>query len=273
MKRLLFCLLLCAAWLGAAAQTPVEIELWPDGPPEANGLSGAEVIPTDAPGRVANVSRAMLYVYPADPAKNTGAAVVIAPGGAYRRLSIEHEGHQIARWLAANGITGVVLKYRMPNGHPEVPLDDAEQAMRVVRQRAAEWGIDVAKVGFSGSSSGGHLASSMSTLYTEDTRPDFAILIYPAIHGRPQGGDLERFSADKNVTAQTPKTLIFVSADDGLAPQSAIYWQALTAQKVPSALYIFPSGGHGWGFNTDFAYHEELKHLYLKWLKEMKIVP
>ncbi len=262
---------LLLAGVSLSAQTPIEIKVWPDGPPESNGLSGPEVIPDDAPGRVANVSDPILYVYPAS-GKNTGAAVIIAPGGAYRRLAIQHEGHQIAQWLATNGITGIVLKYRMPNGHPEVPLDDAKQAVRIVRQRGAEWGVNPAKVGFSGNSAGGHLTSSISTLYTDDSRPDFAILFYPVIQRGPQGGDPERFASDKQVTAQTPPSLMFVSADDGLAPQSAIYFQALKAKKVPSALYIFPSGGHGWGFNADFAYHEEWKHLYLKWLKEIKVI-
>ncbi len=275
MKTIQSLLLAAALLIGVSlqAQTPIEIKVWPDGAPEANGLTGPETEPAE--GRVGNVSDPILYVYPANKAKNTGAAVIIAPGGAYIRLAIQHEGHQIAQWLSENGITGIVLKYRMPNGHPEVPLDDAKESMRIVRQRAVEWGVNPAKVGFSGNSAGGHLASSISTLYTEGTRPDFAILFYPAIQSTGMlaaGADPDRFSADKKVTEDTPPSLIFVCADDRLAPQSAIYFQALNAKKVPSALYIFPRGGHGFGFNSDFEYHEEWKHLYLKWLKDIKII-
>lgn len=131
--------------------------------PHSNGIATPEREPE--PNRIADVSQAVLYIFPADPAKATGQAVVICPGGGYVKLCIDYEGYDMAKWFAANGITAAVLKYRMPNGHPEVPLEDVEQALRIMMGlEAGATGFTAGKVGIVGSSAGGHLAASASTL-------------------------------------------------------------------------------------------------------------
>lgn len=267
------------------AQAPIELPVWPDGAPNDNGLTGPEVV-TD--GRVSNISEATLTIYPADPAKNTGAAVILCPGGGYTRESIDHEGREVAAWLAANGITGAVLKYRLPNGHHEVPLSDALEAIRILRIRGAEWGVVPYRIGIAGFSAGGHLSASAATLYEgEESRPDFAVLFYPVISfseatGRSRGlpslmGEnpsreiLERYSLDLHVDERTPPTLLFHSDDDPgvLTLHSGLFYAALKRHKVHGSIHVFPSGGHGWGFRPDFVYHEEWKTLLLKWLDDM----
>lgn len=177
MRKILFLSLLFAATM-LSAQSPVELPLWPDGAPNTNGLTGEQ---EDLKGgRVANVTHPSITVY--RPAKPNGMAVIMCPGGGYARLAMKHEGHDMAAWFTTQGITYAVLKYRMPNGHNEVPLSDAEQAIRLVRKHAGEWGVNPGRIGIMGASAGGHLAASLATLYGSDaTRPDFQILFYPVI--------------------------------------------------------------------------------------------
>lgn len=134
MRKILFLSLLFAATM-LSAQSPVELPLWPDGAPNTNGLTGEQ---EDLKGgRVANVTHPSITVY--RPAKPNGMAVIMCPGGGYARLAMNHEGHDMAAWFTTQGITYAVLKYRMPNGHNEIPLSDAEQAIRLVRKHAGEW--------------------------------------------------------------------------------------------------------------------------------------
>jgi acetyl esterase/lipase len=282
-------LLLVAAILAGgtlSAQVPAAIKLWPQGAPNSNGLTGPDK-PLEN-GRVENVTDPEIYLYPADAQKNTGAAIILCPGGGYVRLAMNHEGHDIARWLAMNGITGIVLKYRMPNGHPDVPLSDAQQAIRWVREQGGKWGVDPRKVGIAGNSAGGHLAATAATHFDEATRPDFAVLFYPVISFDPtishrgSAGSLlgpnpsqellDLYSNEKQVTAETPPTILFHSDDDRAVPvqNSLVFYGAMKRHKVLGTLYVFPSGGHGWGYTPEFRYHEEWKTLLLKWLKEMK---
>ena len=154
-------LTLTLAWLMSTmllfAQKPVEIPLWPDGAPNDNGLEGIVIFDQQelAP-------QPTITVYPAS--QPDGMAIIMCPGGGYYGLATHHEGHDMAAWFNAQGITYVVLTYRMPNGHKEVPLTDAEQAIRLVRQRANEWGINPRQVGIMGASAGGHLAASLANL-------------------------------------------------------------------------------------------------------------
>ncbi len=286
MKKILTAVLATLA-LTATAQQPKGIPVWPDGAPQSNGLSGEEQWTKN--GRITNVSVPEIYVYPADPAKNTGAALILCPGGGYLHLAMNHEGHEMAQWLAQNGITGIVLKYRMPNGHADVPLSDAAQAVRIVRSRAVEWGVNPQKVGIGGASAGGHLAATLATHFDAQTRPDFAVLFYPVISfdskiahsgsavnlvGKSLDPKLvELYSNEKQVTPETPPTVLFLSDDDRTVPpmNSIAFYQSLKANKVPASLYIFPQGGHGWGFNPHFRYHENWKDLLLKWLADRKI--
>ena len=200
-------------------------------------------------------------------------AVVICPGGGYAGLAIQHEGSEFAKWLNGQGITAFVLKYRMPNKHKEVPLDDAQQAMRYVRKHANEFGIDANKVGIAGFSAGGHLAATTSTHYTTEgtsTKPDFSILFYPVItmematHGgsrsnllgdKPLPEDIQFFSNEKQINANTPPAILLLSDDDkSVSPvNSVFYYEALKKNNIPATMYIFPKGGHGWGIGSNIA--------------------
>ena len=247
--------------------------------PHSNGLTGEEFF--DDPYRLTNTVDAELYVFDADPEKSTGQAVVICPGGAYRRLSVDTEGFMVAGWLAENGIAAYVLKYRLPNGHAEVPLEDAVEAIRLVRNDK-----QFGEVGIMGFSAGGHLAAYASTFAADGEKPDFAVLFYPVItseeHAIHKGSfdnllgkertaeESARYSLEKCVTATTPATLLLLSDDDrGVPPaNSAGYYLSLKRNGIKASIHIFPSGGHGWGFRKDFEYHEEWKSHLLRWLKE-----
>ncbi|MDR1527739.1 MAG: alpha/beta hydrolase [Dysgonamonadaceae bacterium] len=264
-----------------------EIPLWPDGAPNTNGLPEEELRMEN--GRVGNVTHPVLYVYLPQTTAPT-AAVIICPGGGYVRLAMDHEGHEVAQWLNSLGIAGIVLKYRMPNGHSDVPLSDAQQALRMVRQNSRQWNIAPGKIGIAGFSAGGHLASTAATHFTDSiTRPDFAILFYPVIsmdasishpgsHQRLLGENpgealLDKFSNEKQVTPQTPPTALFLSDDDRTVPprNSSGFYDALKQNNVPAALYIFPTGGHGWGMRPEFKYHNQWKELLIQWLETMNM--
>lgn len=266
-----------------SAQNTFELPLWPAGAPNSNGLTGTE---EDLEGgRVANVIKPSITVYKAD--KPNGMAIIMCPGGGYARLAMNHEGHDMAPWLNAQGITYIVLKYRMPNGHYEVPLSDAEQAIRLVRQHAKEWNIRPDRIGIMGASAGGHLAASLATLYSNnETRPDFQILFYPVISmvpGVTHGGsrqnllgnnpsqELEdKYTLEKQVNAHTPQAFIMLSADDGAVPPAngIHYFEALLQHQVPATLHVYPTGGHGWGFRDAFTYKRQWTGELEKWLRE-----
>ena len=282
MKKTLFLSLLFATTM-LSAQKPVELPLWPDGAPNTNGLTGNQ---EDLEGgRVANVVNPSITVY--RPAKPNGMAVIMCPGGGYGRLAMNHEGHDMAAWFTTQGITYAVLKYRMPNGHHEVPLSDAEQAIRLMRGHAKEWGVNPNRIGIMGASAGGHLAASLATLYSSDaTRPDFQVLFYPVISmlkgvthsgsrknllGETPSAELEqKYSLERQVSPQTPQTFIMLSADDaGVLPINGIgYFLALQEQKVPATLHVYPTGGHGWGFRDSFTYKRQWTGELEKWLRE-----
>ena len=234
------------------------------------------------------------------PAKANGAAIVICPGGGYGGLVTGGEGHGIAAWLNKHGITGVVLEYRLPAGRTYVPLLDAQRAIRTVRARAAEWGVDRARIGIMGFSAGGHLASTADTHFDEgdakstdpiarvSCRPDFAILVYPVISmgdkthqgskqnllgANPSKELVELFSNEKQVTDKTPPTFLAHAKDDTVVvPENAqMFYDALQAHKVPSRYLQLPSGGHGLnGYKGPMwdAWQEQS----LAWLGELKLL-
>ncbi len=210
-----------------------------------------------------------------------GAAFVICPGGGYAHLA-DHEGHNIALWLNEHGITGVVLTYRLgPKYNYPAPVQDVARAIRTVRARATEWGIDPNRIGVWGSSAGGHLASTIATQFDRgdpaaadpidrlSSRPDIAVLAYPVISMMPgithQGSRQnllgsspspaleEALSSEKHVTAETPPTFLFHTADDSVVPveNSVRFATALRAAKVPYELHIFEKGRHGVGLAQD----------------------
>ncbi len=277
MKHILLTALSAMVFCAGAAQT-YEIPLWPDGPAESNGITVAEVRYDD--WSVTNVSEAVLYVWPAE-GENTGVAVLICPGGGYSGQAAGHEGKQFAEWLAANGITAAVLKYRLPNGHSEIPVTDARQAMKELRNMAQDWEID--RIGVMGFSAGGHLASTLLTRSDKDSRPDFGILFYPVItmkeatHGgsrknllgeNPSQEIIELYSNELQVTPETPPTLLFFSEDDTVVPpvNGQMFVEALEKNGVRNTLVLYPEGGHGWGFHSSFDYHEQMKSEVSEWI-------
>lgn len=264
------------------AQQPVELPLWPDGAPNSSGLTGEEQ--ETRPHFVTNVTHPTLTVY--HPEKPNGMAIIMCPGGGYRGLGIDGEGYDMAPWFCGQGITYIVLKYRMPNGHWEVPVSDAEQAIRMVRQHAKEWNVNPYKVGLMGASAGGHLTATLATHYNSETRPDFQILLYPVISmvpGITHGGSRKNllgdnptkeledaYSLERRVSPRSPQAFIVLSADDGAVPpmNSIGYFLALNQQKVPVSMHIYPIGGHGWGFRDNFTYKRQWTEELEKWLRD-----
>lgn len=247
-----------------AAEPKTEL-LWPKGAPGALG-EAAKDKPT-------------LIIYLPEKEKATGAAVVICPGGGYGGLAMDHEGHDIAKWLNSFGVAGFICDYRHRGkgyGHP-APLQDAQRAIRTVRARGPEFGVDPARIGILGFSAGGHLASTAATHFdkgvagSEDPiervgcRPDFAVLCYAVIafneeytHKGSQnnllGADapadlIKGLSNEKQVTAETPPTFLWhTNEDNGVPPENSIYFYlALRKAKVPAELHIFERGRHGLG--------------------------
>jgi len=270
----------------ATAQIPEAQPLYPQGAPDNNGLPADKAVYAES--HAEKIAEADYMLFRADPSKATGQAVVICPGGAYLGVAYTHEGIQVAQWMNERGITALMLRYRMPNGHHDIPLHDARTAIALLRDHAAEWGIDPHQVGIMGFSAGGHLASTVSTHFENDSqRPDFSILIYPVITMDPQwthGGSrknllganptesaTERYSAEKQVTDATPPAFIAVSNEDrSVSPvNSVLYYEALHKHRIPAELHIFPEGPHGFGLKTDFPYHDEMVGSLARWLREI----
>jgi acetyl esterase/lipase len=241
----------------------------------------------------------MLYIFLPPKEKATGTAVLICPGGAYTVLAFDHEGNAIASWLNDNGIAGIILKYRLPSDlimkdKSVGPLQDAQEAMRLIRRNAAAWNIDPKKVGVIGFSAGGHLASTISTHYldkvydvtdTVSARPDFSLLIYPVISmdatfthagsrknllgDNPSDDLVKRFSNELQVNEKTPPAFLVHSADDNSVPvkNSIVYFEQLVKYNIPSELHIFQKGGHGYGLGGNKDTQSAWPDLCLRWLK------
>ncbi len=226
-----------------------------------------------------------LTPYLADKSKATGAAVVVCPGGGYGALAMDHEGVQIARWLNSMGVHAFVLKYRLgPRHRHPAMLDDVSEAFRMVRKRSAEWGVDSKRVGVWGFSAGGHLASTISTHFTKETRPDFAILSYPVITcaeswlhkgscknllgENPDAKLVDLMSNEKQVTKDTPPTFIFHTTDDATVPveNALAYYTALRRNGVEAELHIFEHGRHGVGLAGGDWVLSSWSDLLAKWL-------
>lgn len=251
--------------------------------PHSNGVTADESI--NEKYELMDTSQTDLYIYKADPAIATGQGVVIVPGGGYRKVCIEYDGFSVARYLRSIGITAIVVKYRLPNGHSEVPLEDAQQAMRYLRSEGAKWGVDPEQVGILGSSAGGYLAAHVSCVTPDEEKPAFSILIYPVISGATQrthhgtfhymlgakrtAAEQEYLSLENRVTATTPPTLLLLADDDLTVPtlSSMRYYKALKYHGVKAAMHVFPSGGHGWAGKDDYLYADPAKEAIADWLK------
>ena len=261
------------------AQKPVVLNVWPNGAPNTNEMTRQE---ENGPLYVAEPT---LEIYPAS--RPNGLSIVACPGGGYGHLAMDHEGRDMAAWFNNQGITYAVLKYRMPNGHNDVPLSDAQQAIRLMREHAAEWKIT--KVGIMGSSAGGHLASTAATHFTDaSNRPDFQILFYPVVtmdpsythmgsHNallgkQPDKATENLFSNEKQVTPQTPPAFLLHSSDDKAVPvaNSVNYYLALVKNGVPASLHTYPVGGHGWGYRETFPYKRQWTGELEQWLRKIE---
>jgi acetyl esterase/lipase len=247
LKTCLCSLSLALFSLPCVAAEPEAISLWEKG---------------KAPDGKGGVTDEVATVFVHRPETPNGTVVVICPGGGYGGLVMKPEGHGIAEWLNQRGVTGVVLQYRLPKGRSMVPLLDARRAIQLVRTKAAEWGCDPAKIGIAGFSAGGHLAATAATNFEKDTRPDFALLVYPVItmgdlsHGgsrrnllgeNPTPELVKAFSAETLVRAETPPVFLAHAVDDKLVPidNSRLFRDAMAGHAVPCELLELPGGGHG----------------------------
>ncbi len=256
------------AVLNASASEPMA--LWPNGAPGETGDIGAERDMTKPDDglvagkrviRIGNVSAPTLTLCRPPPDKDTGAAVVVCPGGGYTILAMDLEGTEVCQWLNSAGVAAVLLKYRVPARKGleryAAPLQDAQRALGLVRYHAAEWHIDPRRIGIMGFSAGGHLSAAASTRFEKRSyepvdeadqascRPDFAMLIYPAYLVRKQGPEV---APELTVTSNTPPTFIVQAEDDPVHVENSLfYYLALKNAKVPAEMHLFASGGHGYG--------------------------
>ncbi len=263
--------------------------LWP-GLATGEKVATEDVLKKSADGRtrLSKVSVPSLEVFHAEKTKASGVAVLVCPGGGYNILAIDHEGKELCRWLSKNGITGVLLKYRVPRrvgrSKHEAPLEDAQRAITIIRENAELWGIDRSKVVVMGFSAGGHLAavllSNPKRNYTEEkkyrsvsSKPDFGILVYPAYIRENKKS--HTVAPELKFTKDTPPVFITVAKSDQLYyPDSALLADVLVKLRVPVKYHVFDSGGHGFGMGTTTAGNvREWPGICLKWLKEHSILP
>ena len=300
-NRLLVLTILFFSAIGTVFSQHLVMKVWPDKIPGAiENPNYIEV--TDSSDnwvKTKKVSNPTLAFYPAKDDLNKGTAVIICPGGAYWLLAVGHEGADVAKWFNRIGVSAFVLKYRLPSDEIMKdksigPLQDVQEAIRIVRRNAKEWDIDPNKIGIMGFSAGGHLASTASTHFNDkvyevtDTisaRPDFSLLIYPVITmktefthkgsrsnllgEKPTEEQITRFSNELQVNENTPPAFLVHSLDDGVVPvQNSInYALAMRKFKIPCELHIYESGGHGYGMgrtnNTESIWPESC----LKWME------
>lgn len=249
--------------------------------------------------KIRYVTNPSIQVYPAPADKNTGAAIVVCPGGGYYGISFINEGIEVAKWLNEIGISAFVLHYRLPDDaimkdKSIAPLQDGQEAIRIVRRNAKEWGIDPNRIGIMGFSAGGHLASTVSTHFDEkvyqakdstSARPDFSVLVYPVISmdstithwgsresllgKKPSEEMIKKFSNELQVTDKTPPAFIVHALDDYYVDiQNSIrYTMALRERKVPCELHLYEQGGHGFGLGYSNGTEKTWTKACEKWLE------
>jgi acetyl esterase/lipase len=265
-------LALALATAAPAFSQSVTMPLWPGTPPGAPNVAAGQqerdtttstdnMIAGKRVARIGFVSKPTLAFYPAPAARNTGAVVVVFPGGAYQILAYDLEGTEVCDWLNGIGVNCALVKYRVPNAGPfpkyKQDLADAQRAVRLVREHATEWQIDPHRVGVLGFSAGGHLAAVLGAhasdpIYSPidaadklDARPDFTLLIYP---GYLELDDTHTLRLEVKPVALTPPTFLIQAEDDPVKVENAwLYYEALKQAKVPAELHLFANGGHGYG--------------------------
>ena len=286
------------AWQPAPGQ--ITLPIWPHGAPgtaPAAATASAEVDTTTAKDnliagkplvRLGNVSTPTITLYKSTKANGATPAVVVFPGGGYRILAIDLEGTEVCDWLNSAGITCVLLKYRVPDSGPypksSAALQDAQRAVGMVRQQAAEWGIDPKRVGVLGFSAGGHLAAALSTHFDKrlydsvdaadrlSCRPDFAVVIYPGYLALAEQNMAP--NPEIHPTAETPPTIVVQAEDDPVHVENATtYFLALKNAQVPAELHIYAEGGHGYGLRRTDLPVTAWPLLVEKWLHTIKMLP
>jgi acetyl esterase/lipase len=270
------------------------LNLWSHGAPAAAPSSTAEIDTTTAKDRLiadkpvirlGNVSVPTLTVY-SPKGKNTGAAIVVFPGGSYHILAIDLEGTEVCDWLNSVGITCVLVKYRVPDSGPypksAAALQDAQRALGIVRSHAAEWHVDPNRIGVLGFSAGAHLSAALSTHFDQrlydpvddadkiSCRPDFAVIVYPGYLALSE----QNFApnAEIHVTEKTPPTFIVQAEDDPVhVENSTVYFLALKNAKVPAELHIYSEGGHGYGLRRTGLPVTAWPKLVETWLRTIRV--
>jgi acetyl esterase/lipase len=304
MNKHLFIPLLILMAHSTMAQSITEMPLYEGAVPNAKKAENLEKITLkDGVFRIAEVSNPTLTRFV--PVNPNGKSVIICPGGGYSILASGHEGVDVAKQFVDIGVTAFVLKYRLPsdrtaNDKSVAPLQDAQQAIRLVRKNAEKWGLKANKIGIMGFSAGGHLAATATTLFSENAdpsltlflskndtisvRPDFSILIYPVISfdtliahkgsrnnligDKPKAEMTKKFSNELQVTPQTPPVFLVHAGDDGAVPveNSLRFYQACIKNKVPAEMHLYAKGGHGFGLNNKTTEDKWFDRLAL-WLK------
>jgi acetyl esterase/lipase len=303
MRRIsLFLLLINMTMAITANSQSTVIKLWPKGAPGSIASVGYVETIVRPWGRdcFAQITDPEMLIYLPAKEKTTGTAILVCPGGAYKYVSIINEGYEIASWLNEQGIAAFLLKYRLPADEIMTdksigPLQDAQEAMRIIRRNAAQWGIDPAKVGVMGFSAGGHLASTLCTDFNEkvcegsdstSARPSFSVLVYPVISMnegvthqgsrenllglQPDDALVEKFSNDSQVTKETPPAFLVHSSDDGAVPvqNSVSYYLSLKESDIAAELHIYQKGGHGYGLGKEKGTASQWPEACIRWLRE-----
>src|SRR5271157_2428507 len=271
-----------ALWPGAAPGAPANL------PPEADTTTAKDNFIAGRPLiRLGNVSTPTLTIYSPN-GKNTGAAVVVFPGGGYHILAIDLEGTEVCDWLNSAGMTCVLLKYRVPDSGPypksSAALQDAQRALGIVRSHASDWHIDPHRVGVLGFSAGAHLAAALSTHFDQrlydpvdaadqlSCRPDFAVIVYPGYLALPD----QNFAPNPDIhpTDKTPPSFIVQAEDDGVHVENAIvYFLALKNAKVPAEMHIYAQGGHGYGLRRTALPVTTWPRSVETWLRSIQVLP
>jgi acetyl esterase/lipase len=303
-RALLLSITFAASCICTLAQQPawqpdpgrLTMPLWPSGAPGAPAHPPAEVNTTTAKDnliagrpivRLGNVSSPTLTLYSPN-GKSTGAAVVVFPGGGYHILAIDLEGTEVCDWLNSIGVACVLVKYRVPDTgpYPKSPaaLQDAQRAVGMVRQHAAEWKIDPGRIGVLGFSAGAHLSAALSTHFEQrlyesvdaadqlSCRPDFAVIVYP---GYLANAEKEMAAnVDISPTEKTPPTFIVQAEDDPVHVENAtVYFLQLKNAKVPAELHIYAEGGHGYGLRRTALPVTAWPQSVEVWLRTIKALP
>jgi acetyl esterase/lipase len=267
--------------LESHAQQRDTLYLWPGEVPGAIEAKHPPVQTSDTSRgvtRFTDITNPAIEIMLPDEELRNGASVIISPGGGYSYLAINIEGYEIGRWLNELGFTAFVLQYRAPD-QMEKALYDVQRAIRMVRSRSSEWGVDPQKVGVMGFSAGGHLSAAAGTRFSETTyakqdridelsaRPDFALLIYPAYL---DGGENGNITPELTVSDDTPPMFLFATVDDPYASSSTLVMaEELMKNDIPYELHILPEGGHGYGLRKGNTAAETWPELARSWLERV----